>query len=58
MIGGKARINHLCNKGVPKGKVIIVVCTLVESLKHEEKKNGIDRYRRINHLVIFLVYFM
>jgi hypothetical protein len=54
MIGEKARINHLCNKG----KVIIVVCTLVESLKHEEKKNGIDRYRRINHLVIFLVYFM
>ena len=28
-----------------------------KSLQHE-KKNRIDRYRRINHLVIFLVYLM
>ena len=28
-----------------------------KSLQHK-KKNRVDRYRRINHLVIFLVYFM
>ena len=37
-------------------KVIIVVCTLVKV--YNMKKNRIDRYRRINHLVIFLVHLM
>jgi hypothetical protein len=38
-------------------KVIIVVCTLVK-VYNMKKKNRVDRYRRINHLVIFLVHLM